>query len=65
MKKYEVRIKKAGWEKEKIVDQLFVPPPRSVNRNPDKLELNPFRYKPIRNRINSCKRRRGYECSIC
>ena len=50
MKKYEVRIKKAGWEKEGIPDQLFVPPPRSVNRNPDKLELNPFRYKPIRNR---------------
>jgi len=50
MKRYEIRIKKAGWEKEEIPDQLFVPKSRSVNRNPDKLEFNPFRYKPIRNR---------------
>lgn len=50
MKKYEVRIKKAGWEKEDIPDQLFVPKSRSVNRNPDKLEFDPLRYKPIRNK---------------
>lgn len=29
---------------------MFVPRSRSVNRNPDKLEFNPFRYKQIRNR---------------
>ena len=50
MKKYEVRIKKAGWEKEDIPDQLFVPRSRSVSRNPDKLDFDPLRYKPIRNR---------------
>jgi hypothetical protein len=50
MKKYEVRIKKAGWEKEDIPDQLFVPRSRSVSRNPDKLEFDPLRYKPVRNR---------------
>ena len=50
MKKYEIRIKKAGWEKEEIPDQLFIPPKFKVRLKPEQLDFNPDRFKPVRTR---------------
>ncbi len=49
MPKYKLRIKMAGWEKEEIPDQLFIPRAESVRKKPDQLEFDPSRFKPVRN----------------
>ena len=47
--KYKVTVKIAGWEKEEIPDQLFIPRAESVRKKPDQLEFDPSRFKPVRN----------------
>jgi len=49
MPKYKLRIKMAGWEKEEIPDQLFIPRAESVRKKPEQLEFDPSRFKPVRN----------------
>lgn len=49
MSKYKIRIKIAGWEKEEIPDQLFIPRAESVKKKPEQLKFDPSRFKPVRN----------------
>lgn len=39
----------AGWEKEEIPDQLFIPRADSVKKRPEGLEFDPSRFKPVEN----------------
>lgn len=39
----------AGWEKEEIPDQLFIPRADSVKKRPEALEFDPSRFKPVEN----------------
>ena len=50
MSKYKIKIKTAGWEKEEIPDQLFIPRKHKVDRKPGQLDFDPNRFKPVVNR---------------
>ena len=50
MSKYKIKIKTAGWEKEEIPDQLFIPRKHKVDRKPGQLDFDPNRFKPVINR---------------
>ena len=39
----------AGWEKEEIPPQVFIPRAESVKKKPDQLKFDPSRFKPVRN----------------
>ncbi|MEN9446181.1 MAG: hypothetical protein RL728_693, partial [Bacteroidota bacterium] len=47
--KYKITVKTAGWEKEEIPDQLFIPRSDSVKKKPDQLDFDPRRFKPVTN----------------
>ena len=47
--KYKITVKTAGWEKEEIPDQLFIPRSESVRKKPDQLDFDPRRFKPVTN----------------
>ena len=49
MSKYKLIVKTAGWEKEEIPDQLFIPRAESVRKKPDQLDFDPRRFKPVTN----------------
>ncbi len=49
MSKYKITVKTAGWEKEEIPDQLFIPRSDSVQKKPDQLEFDPRRFRPVEN----------------
>ena len=49
MSKYKITVKTAGWEKEEIPDQLFIPRSDSVKNKPDQLEFDPRRFRPVEN----------------
>ena len=46
--KYKVTVKIAGWEKEEVPDQLFIPRADSVKKKPEQLEFDPSRFKPVK-----------------
>jgi len=49
MSKYKIKVKTAGWEKEDIPDQLFVPNSHTVSKKPDQIDFDPRRFKPVSN----------------
>jgi hypothetical protein len=49
MAKYKIIVKTAGWEKEDIPDQLFVPNSHTVSKKPDQIDFDPRRFKPVSN----------------
>ena len=49
--RYKITVKTAGWEKEEIPDQLFIPRSDSVKKKPDQLDFDASRFKPVRNNL--------------